>query len=294
MPLPEVSVICIFLDGERFIAEAIDSVLRQQDVAFELLLVDDGSTDGSTAIAQGYAERFPDKVRYLEHPGHVNRGMSATRNLGIRAAQADAIAFIDCDDVWRPRKLAEQQAILTQYPAVGMVCGTVNYWSSWEGGSDRLIPTGPVLDAVSPPPATSLALYPLGTASAPCPSDVLVRKSVIGAVGGFEEQYTGARHMYEDQPFFGKVYLATGVYFSSQVWLDYRIHDESCVASVRRDGRYGEVRRFFLDWFAAYLASHDIADKAVVERAIRRAQWKLDHPLVARIARKLGSIISRA
>ena len=78
-----VSVICIFYNAERFFREAIDSVLEQEFDDFEFLLVDDGSTDGSTAIALEYVAQHPDRVRYLEHEGHANRGMSATRNLGL-------------------------------------------------------------------------------------------------------------------------------------------------------------------------------------------------------------------
>jgi glycosyltransferase involved in cell wall biosynthesis len=68
---PLVSVIIIFWNAERFIAEAIESVFAQTYRAWELLLVDDGSSDGSMAIARRYAERDPQRVRYLEHPKHV-------------------------------------------------------------------------------------------------------------------------------------------------------------------------------------------------------------------------------
>ena len=79
-----VSIVVIFLDEERFIEEAIESVIAQIYGNWELLLVDDGSSDGSTEIALRYAERHSGKVRYLEHSGHRNRGMSASRNPGIR------------------------------------------------------------------------------------------------------------------------------------------------------------------------------------------------------------------
>ena len=78
-----VSVITIFLNSEAFIAEAIDSVLAQDFRSFELILVDDGSTDTSSAIARRYAETHPDRVRYIDHPQHANHGMSASRNAGI-------------------------------------------------------------------------------------------------------------------------------------------------------------------------------------------------------------------
>lgn len=75
---PRVSVITIFLNAERFIAEAIDSVLAQEFRDFELILVDDGSTQACTAIAHDYARRYAPVIRCLEHEGHENRRMSAS------------------------------------------------------------------------------------------------------------------------------------------------------------------------------------------------------------------------
>lgn len=284
---PRVSVICIFYQAERFFAEAIDSVLAQTFTDFELLLADDGSTDGGTEIALDYAGR-DSRVRYLEHPGHANLGMSATRNLGLAHATGDLVAFIDSDDVWRPGKLAAQVAVMDADPELGMVCGAVNYWDSWEGGEDRIIPTGPVRDARSDPPDTSLAIYPLGKAPAPCPSDVMIRRSVLDRVGGFEAHFSGARQLYEDQGAFAKIYLAAPVYFSSRVWLDYRQHAESCVATVHRDGRYAEVRRYWIDWFERYLPTCAAPGKDRVAAALRRARWQLDRPRLAKVVRRLG------
>jgi glycosyltransferase involved in cell wall biosynthesis len=284
---PRVSVICIFFNEERFLPEAVESVLAQAYDDYELLLADDGSSDGSSRIARDYAARFPDHVRYLEHPGHANRGMSATRNLGLERAQGDYIAFIDADDRWRPDKLSEQAAILDARAEVGIVCGTVNYWSSWEGGEDRLVPTGCPIDGTSCPPDTSLKLYPLGKADAPCPSDAMIRRSAIDAVGGFEAHFTGPLQMYEDQAFFSKAWLETCAYFSSRVWLDYRRHRDSCMESVTRDGRYAEVRGYFLEWFSGYLAERRFASDNRVAAAVARAKWRNGHPLAAAVERRV-------
>src|SRR5215213_10038849 len=84
---PRVSVISIFYNAEPFFAEAIDSVLGQDCDDFELILVDDGSTDSSSALALSHASRDSERIRYLEHPNHQNRGMSASRNRGLSEAR---------------------------------------------------------------------------------------------------------------------------------------------------------------------------------------------------------------
>ncbi len=268
---PRVSVIMPVYNGEAFLDEAIDSVLAQSVDDLQVLLCDDGSTDRSVAIAHRWASRYPDTVATLQHPGHANRGAAPTRNLGLRAARGDYVAFIDADDVWRPGKLVEQMAIMHEHPELGMVCGTVCYWGSWSGGEDVLVPTGHVQNRVVRPPETSLRMYPLGSAAAPCPSDLLMRRDAVEAIGGFEDQFTGARQLYEDQAFLSKLYLARPVYFSDSVWLDYRQHRDSCVAWVTRDGRYEEVREYFLTWFEDYLRQLPEPPPRAVEAALARA-----------------------
>jgi len=282
---PRVSVITIFLNAEEFLAEAIESVLAQTFCDWEYLLVDDGSTDASTAIAKDYVARYPEKIRRLEHPAHINRGMSATRNLGLRHALGDYVAFIDADDVWMPSKLADQVAILDAHPEVGMVCGMVIYWSSWSVGNDTVRPTGHLQDLVVYPPEASLALYPLGSAPhSPCPSDMMVRTGSARALGGFEEQFTAQNQLYEDQAFLAKLYLAAPVYFSSKIWLKYRQHDDSCVATVNAVGRYHDVRLYFLNWFEAYLETKQNPDRlvlAALQRALRPYRKPRIHYLLA-------------
>ena len=278
-PAPRVSAIMIFFNAEEFMDEAIASAMAQTMPDLELLLCDDGSTDGSTAIARRWVERDPGRVRYLEHPGHANRGMSATRNLGIAAARGEFVAFLDADDVWHPEKLAGQVAIMDAHPELGMVCGTVRYWRSWAGGGDALVPTGHVRNRVVHPPEATLALYPLGRAAAPCPSDMLLRRTAVESVGRFEEHFTGARQAYEDQGFLGKLYLAWPVWFSDAVWLDYRQHPESIVATVKRDGRYDEVRSYYLTWFEGYLDRLPGEVSPAVRRALDRALRRYRRPL---------------
>ena len=276
---PRVSVITIFFNGEAYLAEAIESVISQTFDNWELFLVDDGSSDASTAIAKNYVTRYPGKIHYFEHPEHANRGMSATRNLGISHTCGEYIAFIDADDVWVSSKLAHQVAILDTHPDVGMVCGTAVYWSSWSGGEDRIVPSGHIQDCVLRPPETTLKLYPLGLGCAPCPSDFLLRATVVREVGGFEEHFSGYKQLYEDQGFLAKLYLKSPIYIASNIWLKYRLHDKSCVATVTSAGKNHDVRQYFLNWFEEYVATKPELDGRI-NAAIQRALRPYRHPQI--------------
>jgi glycosyltransferase involved in cell wall biosynthesis len=276
---PRVTVITAFLNGESFLAEAIESVIAQTFLSWELLLVDDGSSRAATTIAKSYAARHPDQIFYLDHPGHVNRGVTVSRNLGIQHARGEFISILDGDDVWLPSKLTNHVAVLDAFPEVGMVGGTAIYWNSWSGNPDKLVPTGHQQDVVVYPPEAVLALYPLGTAVTPCTSDLLLRAPIVRQVGGFEEEFIGEKQLYEDIAFLTKVYLAVPVYFPSSPTLKYRLHPASCVSTVRESGKYHQVRLYFLEWLERYLPSKRNVDPRVVA-SLRRALRMFRHPRI--------------
>lgn len=284
---PLVSCIIIFFNAEKFFEEAIESVLTQTYENWELLLADDGSTDSSTAIAQKYAQKYPGKIRYLEHENHQNRGMSATRNLGIRHAKGEYIAFLDSDDVWLPIKLEQQVAIMEAYPEAGMVYGRPLYWSSWSGNPedserDILGELSVQPDNLYQPPLLLIQNHPLGKTGAPCPCDFLLRKEIVENLGGFEEGFRGIYQLYEDQGFLSKLYLKAPIYVSNQCWDKYRLHPDSCSSRVAQVKKQRSVRLFFLKWLEQYLSEQGVKDPQVWQ-ALQKALWPYRHPIFSRL-----------
>jgi glycosyltransferase involved in cell wall biosynthesis len=264
---PRVSSVIIFWNAERFLGEAIESVLAQTYEDWELMLVDDGSTDGSTSIARGHAERNPGRVRYLEHSGHRNLGMSASRNLGSRNGGGEFVAFLDADDVWLPHALEEQVALLDEHDDAAMVYGPLTWWFGWTGlpgdrDRDYVEELGVAADTLITPP-TLLPRFLLDRAAVP--SGIMVRRSVIDLVGGFEDAFRGE---YEDQVFVAKVCLDLPVYASGRTWYRYRQHPGSAVAAGLGTGTTHDARLTFLAWLTAYVQGRGVSDPAV-EHAIR-------------------------
>ncbi len=269
---PLVSVVAIFLNAERFLEEGIQSVLAQTWPRWELLLVDDGSTDAASAIARRYAERDPERVRYLEHPGHRNLGMSASRNLGLQHAQGKYLALLDADDVWLPEKLERQVTILEAHPEAALLIGAPLYWFGWTGRPedrerDYVIDLKLPADRVYAPHSLLLPFL-RRAAPTPCPSDVLVRRAAAVSVGGFEAHFTGVYMVYEDQGFFSKLLLRYPAYLSGETWDRYRQHPESCYAVSKATGGREIARRYFLQWFRQYLREQGLA-KGRVWQAVR-------------------------
>ncbi len=290
MSPPSVSVIVPFFDDERFLAEAVDSVRAQGFGDWELILADDGSTDASTVIAWELAAADPARIRSVAHPGHVNRGSSATRNLGVADATGRYVAFLDADDVWEPGKLDEQVEILQRLPGVDMVVGATTYWHDWSdssGSEDRWTPVGGRQDAVIAPPELLVGLWPLGRGVAPSASGFMVRRALLDRIGGFEEAFRG---FYDDQAFLVKVYLESSVYVSSRTWDRYRQHPASMSHGVSQ-AEHRRVRRDLLVWFGRYLDARGVDDREV-RSALRRAWFPYRYPRSAAIRRRLG--IARA
>jgi glycosyltransferase involved in cell wall biosynthesis len=278
---PLVSAIIIFLNAQEFIQEAIESVFRQTYQHWELLLVDDGSTDASTEIARRNAAENPGQVRYLEHPGHQNRGMGASRNLGICHAQGEYIAFLDADDVWLPNKLAEQVSTLDSQPEAGMLYGNTLYWYSWtqepEDMQRDFVPRpGVASDAVIQPPRL-LALFLGGKAAVPCPCSILVRRWAANSIGGFDETFVAVNNLYEDQAFYAKLCLRFPVYVSGACWDRYRQHPGASMAVAQKAGQLIAARRFFLSWLQGYLEQQS-EKNAEVWQSLQRELWRIDYP----------------
>ena len=129
--LPLVSAIIPCRNAERFLAEAIRSVLDQDSGPVEVVVVDDGSTDCSVEVARSFGGR----VRVCQQP---HAGAATARNRGIELARGAWIAFLDADDVWPPGRLSRMTAALGADPSVGMVLGRTEQFVSPEiSSADR-------------------------------------------------------------------------------------------------------------------------------------------------------------
>src|SRR5689334_9621809 len=122
MPLPLVSCVVPVYNGERYLAEALDSILAQTHRPLQAIVADDGSTDGTAAVAAAYGDR----VLVLRQ---ANAGPAAARNLGLAAARGEYVAFLDADDLWHPRKLERQLARFRARPQLDYCVSLMqNFW----------------------------------------------------------------------------------------------------------------------------------------------------------------------
>ena len=281
MAVLSVSILTSFFNASQFLEDAVASVLAQTYDDWELLLIDDGSTDGSTDIARQWATRMPQRVRYLEHPGHANRGISASQNLGLQQSSGKYVAFLDSDDIWLPHKLTEQVSTLDAWPEVAMLFGNTFYWYGWTGDvedvqKDRLIPAGLPYGIPIGPPEFLVRLV-RQQIPVPCPSDVLIRRDRALHVGGFEERFV---RIFTDQAFYSKLSLEYPVLAADAYWFKYRKHPRSAVAAVSARGELAAARAAFLDWLGGYLATRDAAPQ--LQRAVQGARFKAAYPALWR------------
>lgn len=267
-----VSIITTIYNSGRFLAESIESVLAQRNFEeWELILIDDGSTDQSALIAQKYAAANSERIRLFAHCDRQNHGISASRNLALTLAHGNLIAFLDADDVWLPEKLVSQIKILRQHPSAAMIYGGAERWFDWQddayfkqeffeysqfGTTPENILVAPHLpdlgtNILIKPPAL-LKAFLQDESLTPCTCSVLVRREAVDAVGGFCNDFPG---LYEDQVFYAKISLCYPVYIASNCWARYRQHANSCCAAARRDGIVNFARSEFLKWLADYLTN---------------------------------------
>lgn len=169
-----VSIIIPLYNGERFVLEAVESALAQTYPSVEVIVVDDGSTDGGKALLAPYVKTK--RIRYFEEP---HRGLPAARNKGIRVAKGEYIAFLDADDIFLPEKIERQAAYLDAHPECEAVYSALYHF--WEDDPETLL--------------TLRYRYYSGRDVFPqllrrffiAPSTVVIRKDVLERRGGFSE-----------------------------------------------------------------------------------------------------------
>lgn len=163
---PLISVIIPVYNADKYLAEAIESVLVQVDYPLEIIVVDDGSTDNSAAVAQ----KFGDKIQYLYQE---NSGIATTRNQGIKLSNGEYFSFLDADDLWTKNKLALQISAFERNSNLDIVFGHVQQFFS------------PDLDR-----ETQQKLYCPDTAvPGNTPSSMLVKSTAFKRVGLFSTQW---------------------------------------------------------------------------------------------------------
>ncbi|PSL01260.1 glycosyltransferase family 2 protein [Cecembia rubra] len=133
MMLPLVSVIIPVFNKKDFVEEAVNSVLNQTYDNLEILLIDDGSTDGSTEILKDLALRYPSKVKLIQQ---TNKGACHARNIGIQVSKGEYIQFLDADDILDSQKIEFQFEVLKSQPKDVLVFGRWEYFDDVIGDLD--------------------------------------------------------------------------------------------------------------------------------------------------------------
>ena len=133
---PLVSCVIPVHDGERYLAETLDSVLAQSHAPLEVIVVDDGSTDRTVGVARAHSVRA--KVVSQPQAGHA-----AARNRGVRETTGAFIAFVDADDLWHPAKLAMQFSTFNDRPELGIVFTHLENFLSPDVATEAAVPIDP-------------------------------------------------------------------------------------------------------------------------------------------------------
>lgn len=238
-----ISVVIPTYNSSPLVVEAVASVLAQTFPAYEVIVVDDGSTDDTAERMAG----FSDRVRYIRKE---NGGVSTARNRGMAEATGDGIAFLDADDVWHPKKLELQKGVLLERPDLGLI-GTRLY--DWPGGH-------PVVQTVPNPEVDTIPLNALVVRNSLVTSTILARAEVLRAAGQFDIELRGP----EDHDFWIRVAKITKVGNLPMALTGYR---SATPGSLSKDAARMEAGMF------AILAKLEASGTFSGRPVLRRKAW---------------------
>jgi len=268
----QLSVVMPCYNGERFIAAAIDSVLAQTHTDIELIVVDDGSTDGSLDVVH----RYGDKVRLLTQ---TNQGPSAARNHGIYSATGEYVAFLDADDWWEPRFAEVMVAALKQADAVLAYCGWQNVYT--EGSSPPpFVPPEYENENKRVTLLSNASLWPIHA--------MLTRRNALLEIGAFDVRLPAC----EDYDLWLKLTFTRPIVRVPEVFAYYRHH--KALADTDKRGRDAEylfnIKKAFVAAYPEWVSdlSADTLRECIEGRLMRRGfqcYWKHELKSARRIFR---------
>ena len=260
----KVSIIIPFFNREQFLAESVESLLAQTFQNWELILIDDGSTDNSSIIAQEFVNKYPTKIFLYSHKNGENRGASSSRNLGIKSANGDFITFLDSDDVFLPHTLEIEIAAFEQNPQADVVCGTLQYWFSWTEKHDKkerdfFVDLGVSTEKLYKPPKLLVHNLRAGGRK-PGIGCVILKSEFAKQFDLFEDDFV---YVGEDQIFWAITSLYAKIYVLEDCLAKYRQHSRSSNASVFESGDANADLEKFSVWLENYLIENKIEDQEV-------------------------------
>lgn len=220
-----VSTIVPVYNGERYLPEALDSVLAQTYQNVEIIIVDDGSTDSSRTIAEKYASLHPQRIRVIHQ---TNGGTGAARNAAMAAAHGRYIAMLDQDDLWTPLHLAEAVAVLEGDPSVGLVHANIQILE-WNADSFRLSPRP--MSSIWRDSGDAFTTLLLRRAHIACLTTVF-RRSLVDSLGGFDPSFYRLGN--DDRDMWLRISKIAGIRYLDSIHGAWRRHDDNQSGNYER------------------------------------------------------------
>lgn len=216
---PVVGILVSSYNHRRYLAKCLDSILNQTYQDFSIVIVDDGSQDGSHELIESYTALYPEKVHYVFHPGRVNRGISPSCNLGLTHIQSKYVAWIGSDDLWEPDKLEKQVAMIEQDPRLGFVYSRATIIDA-DGVKDPNLLGRDISKSSNPVDELLFGNW------IPA-SSILIRQEALRQAGGFDENL-----IYSDWDLFIRIASAWKAGFLDEPLILYRVHGKNVSAGI--------------------------------------------------------------
>jgi glycosyltransferase involved in cell wall biosynthesis len=268
--MPKVSVIIPAYNHGHFLGEAIQSVLDQTFPEFELIVVDDGSTDNTKEVVESFKDP---RIRYIYQE---NRGLPAARNTGIKASGGEYIAFLDSDDVWLPRNLELKVQVLDARPDVALVCSDFYPFDNETGAIiGRFWHDKPFLSWLNPQEVARQPLKELLSRGG-CfirYSVAVMRREVFTEVGYFDESIWG----HEDWDMSVRIVQRFPIETIDIPLARYRVHGSNLTANQ------GRMHEEAIAVFNKALRSYSLSgtEQKLVKRRLAQMHFYSGHTMIA-------------
>jgi len=287
-----VSIIIPCYNSGKYLSECIDSILFQDYTDFEIIIVNDCSSDNTSQIATNYA-KVDIRIKVTSTSDVQSMGASNARNKGFEISKGEYVVFLDSDDIWLPTSLKRLVNLIEEHNEVGWLIGNCIYFKDFRYNLDSYQYSKYDFEEGVYEKFELLPKFIRNFNQTPSQGAAIIKRDVIIKIKGWENEF---KMTFTDQAFYSKILCETKTFVTYDYFLLYRNHEESSSMKSFRNGEFKKNEKIYFQWLIRNIQSYEFREKDEVSQYATKMIDEIDDWDVKTIAQVdfWGSLIHKA
>jgi len=268
-----VSIIIPCFNSGKYLSECLESVLSQDYTDYEVIVVNDFSTDNTLEIACSYAEKDA-RIKIIDNSESSESGASAARNRGFKNSKGEYVVFLDSDDIWLPTALKRLVNLIEKHNEAGWVIGNCIYFDNFRYNLDSYQYSKYDFEEGVYQKQEMVLKFIRNFNQTPSQGAAIIKRIVVKKINGWENEF---KMNYTDQAFYFKILCETRTFVTYDYFLLYRNHEESASLKAIKRGEFQKNEKIFFQWLIRNLPNYEFAERDEVSQYAENTIREIDN-----------------